>query len=196
MIYGVKFFWLLFFCVFFILQKVIFNLCYVTALFSCFSACLIRTTKRPVPLEHCLFYSGEFYKVCENETFIPQGWKAAKDAHKKKNSSAFGGATGTRSYAGSSASRDGARAQKLEHPNRGKQNKHSGSQNTGNFSGSSGNQNNGGSKNNWGSRRSEASIWLPMINKLSKKSLLPVRRLHCKTYFNIVSLVDSGHIRG
>lgn len=25
------------------------------------------TTKRPVPLEHHLFYSGELYKVCENE---------------------------------------------------------------------------------------------------------------------------------
>lgn len=25
------------------------------------------TTKRPVPLEHPLFYSGELYKVCENE---------------------------------------------------------------------------------------------------------------------------------
>lgn len=143
-------------------------------MFSC--VLFISTTKRPVPLEHCLFYSGEFYKVCENEVFIPQGWKAAKDAYKRKNLSAASGATG--SYAGASAPRDGARAQKREHPNRGKQNKHSVMQNSGNFSGSGWNQNSGGSQNNWGLRRSEVSIWLTLINKLSKKSLLPV----CKFY--------------
>lgn len=143
-------------------------------MFSC--VLFISTTKRPVPLEHCLYYSGEFYKVCENEAFIPQGWKAAKDAYKRKNLSAASGATG--SYAGASSPRDGARAQKREHPNRGKQNKHSGMQNSGNFSGSGWNQKNGGSQNNWGLRRSEVSIWLTLINKLSKKSLLPV----CKFY--------------
>lgn len=62
-------------------------------MFSC--VLFISTTKRPVPLEHCLFYSGEFYKVCENEAFIPQGWKAAKDAYKRKNLSAASGATGS-----------------------------------------------------------------------------------------------------
>ncbi|XP_031255224.1 DExH-box ATP-dependent RNA helicase DExH11 isoform X2 [Pistacia vera] len=131
------------------------------------------TTKRPVPLEHCLFYSGVFYQICENETFIPEGLKTAKDAFKKKNSSSVGGGSG--SYAGFSAGRDGVRSQKQENHNRGKQNKHSGPKNSGNFSGSGWvNHNNGGSQNNWGSRRSEASIWLSLINKLSKKSLLPV----------------------
>ncbi|KAL5748007.1 hypothetical protein ACOSQ2_025304 [Xanthoceras sorbifolium] len=127
---------------------------------------LTGTTKRPVPLEHCIFYSGEFYKVCENEIFLPQGLKAAKDAFKKKNSSAVGG--GAASYAGSSAARDRPGAHKHD-PHRGKQNKHSGVQNSGSFT-----QKNGGNQNNWGSRRSEASIWLSLINKLSKKSLLPV----------------------
>lgn len=134
---------------------------------------VIRTTKRPVPLEHCLFYSGEFYKICESETFIPEGLKTAKDAFKKKNSRAIGGGSG--SYTGSSAGRDGVRSQKQENHNRGKQNKHSGAKSSGNFSGSGWvNQNNGSSQNNRGSRRSEASIWLSLINKLSKKSLLPV----------------------
>ncbi|XVE79464.1 hypothetical protein DITRI_Ditri14bG0060900 [Diplodiscus trichospermus] len=127
------------------------------------------TTKRPVPLEHCLFYSGELYKICESETFIPEGLKAAKDAYKKKNSKAVSGGTG--SYTGSSAVQD-ARGQKHEVSSRGKQNKHSGPQNFGNYSGTGwGNQRNGGGQNSWGSRR---STWLMLIDKLSKKSLLPV----------------------
>ncbi|WCJ20363.1 RNA helicase ATP-dependent SK12/DOB1 protein [Euphorbia peplus] len=122
------------------------------------------TTKRPVPLEHCLFYSGELYKICENETFITQGFKAAKDVHKKKNASAVG--------TGSSAMRDGNQGQKRENPpSHNKQNKHFGSQ----FSGhSGGNQNNGSGQYSWGSRRSEASLWLQLVNNLLKKSLLPV----------------------
>nr|KYP60167.1 Helicase SKI2W [Cajanus cajan] len=71
------------------------------------------TTKRPVPLEHCLFYSGELYKICESETFMPHGLKAAKE-------------------------------------------------------------NNSNGQNNWELRRKDASMWLMLINKLSKKSLLPV----------------------
>ncbi|KAJ9172455.1 hypothetical protein P3X46_015691 [Hevea brasiliensis] len=125
------------------------------------------TAKRPVPLEHCLFFSGELYKICENETFIPQGLKAAKDALKKNSTNTVG--------RGSLAMRDGGYGQKREYSNRSKQNKHSGSQNFGSFSGiSGGNQNNGSGQNNWGSRRSEASQWLQLVNKLSKKSLLPV----------------------
>ncbi|KAL2486377.1 ATP-dependent RNA helicase SKI2 [Abeliophyllum distichum] len=96
---------------------------------------VIWTTKRPVPLEHCLFYSGELYTICENEKIVPQGLKAAKDACKKKNINVAGG---TGSYSGSSAANDS------------------------------------GGGNAWGSRRSEASLWLSLINKLSKKSLLPV----------------------
>ncbi|XP_022752665.1 DExH-box ATP-dependent RNA helicase DExH11 isoform X1 [Durio zibethinus] len=128
------------------------------------------TTKRPVPLEHCLFYSGELYKICESETFMSQGLKAAKDAYKKKNSNAVSGGTGSSS--GFSAVQDGPRGQKREISNRGKQNKHSGPQNLGNYSGTGwGNQRTGGGQNSWGSRR---STWLLLIDKLSKKSLLPV----------------------
>ncbi|XP_059626534.1 DExH-box ATP-dependent RNA helicase DExH11 isoform X2 [Cornus florida] len=131
------------------------------------------TTKRPVPLEHCIFYSGELYKICESEIFMSQGFKAAKDAYKKKNLSTVGRGTGM--YLGSSAAHDGARAQKHDNSMRGKQNKHSGSQNLGNISRAGwGKQNNGGNQSSWGSRRSEASLWLLLINKLEKKSLLPV----------------------
>ncbi|XP_059428943.1 DExH-box ATP-dependent RNA helicase DExH11 isoform X2 [Corylus avellana] len=122
------------------------------------------TMKRPVPLEHCLFFSGELYKICESETFMPQGLKAVKDAFKKKNLAVFGGGMG--SYAGASAAHDARRSQRHEYSNRGKQSMHSGT--------GGGNQYNGSSQNNWGSRRSESSLWLLLINKLSKKSLLPV----------------------
>lgn len=143
---------------------------------------VIRTTKRPVPLEHCIFYSGELYKICESETFLSHGLKAAKDASKKKSLSVVSG-----SHVGASVANDGTRNRKNESFNRSKQNKHSGSQNLGNFSGTSwGNQKNGDGQNNWGSRRSDASLWLLLINRLSKKSLLPVCTLnHFNTYLSV-----------
>lgn len=131
------------------------------------------TTERPVPLEHCLFYSGELYRVCENEKFISQGLKSARDAFKKKSSLSYGASSG--SYAGHSSNREGVRGEKRENFSRGKQNKHSSSQHLGTNTGNGGGfQSNGSSQNNWGARRSEASVWLQLINKLSNKSLLPV----------------------
>ncbi|GMH07384.1 hypothetical protein Nepgr_009224 [Nepenthes gracilis] len=130
------------------------------------------TTKRPVPLEHCLFYAGELYRICENETLIPQGLKAANDAYMKKNSRTVGGGYAT--YSSSSSGSAGARAQNHQNPQQGKQNKHSGPHNFVNLKGSgAGNLNHDG-QNNWGLRRSEASSWFQLINKLSKMSLLPV----------------------
>ena len=42
------------------------------------------TTKRPVPLEHVLYFGGDkdedFYKIGERETFLPLGYKRALDA--------------------------------------------------------------------------------------------------------------------
>ncbi|KAE9591144.1 hypothetical protein Lal_00039818 [Lupinus albus] len=120
------------------------------------------TTKRPVPLEHCLFSSGELYKICENETFLPQGLKAAKDASKKRNLT-VGGGSGPKP--GTSAGHNSAQVQKRENSFRVKQH-------GGNFSGTGrGYQNNGNGQSNW---RAEASMWLMLINNLSKKSLLPV----------------------
>lgn len=123
-----------------------------------------RTTRRPVPLEHCLFFSGELYRICENEKFIELGLKAAKDVHKKKTS--LSGSVG--SNTGQSSARSGPQGEKRENFNRGKPNKHSSSHGMGSF------LSDGSSKSNWGFRRSEVSLWLQLINKLSQKSLLPV----------------------
>nr|GLL30960.1 DExH-box ATP-dependent RNA helicase DExH11 isoform X2 [Ipomoea trifida] len=128
------------------------------------------TTKRPVPLEHCLFYSGELYKVCENEQFVPQGFKAAKDVFKKKNTSSAIGGTGA-FHGSSSAANDRSRGQRRDNFSHGKHPK--GPQTSGNVGSSWGNKNSVG-QNVMGLRRSEASLWLSLINKLSKKSLLPV----------------------
>ncbi|KAK7305341.1 hypothetical protein VNO77_43246 [Canavalia gladiata] len=123
------------------------------------------TTKRPVPLEHCLFYSGELYKICESETFLPQGVKAAKEASKKRNLTAVGG-SGPK--VGISAGHENARVQKRENTSRVKQHGT-------NFYGTGrGYQNNANGQSNWELRRSDASMWLMLVNKLSKKSLLPV----------------------
>lgn len=146
------------------------------------------TTKRPVPLEHCLFYSGELYKTCENEDFMSQGVKAARDAHKKKNSSARSIGTGP------SAANDSSRNPKREIPNRGKQqNKHGGSQSMKTASGTGwGNQTNNSGQNTWGARR---TTWLSLIDKLSKKSLLPVvifcfSKNHCDKSADCLSATD------
>ncbi|XP_077238807.1 RNA helicase, ATP-dependent, SK12/DOB1 protein isoform X2 [Tasmannia lanceolata] len=125
------------------------------------------TLKRPVPLEHCIFYSGELYKICENEAFLPKGLRAAKDAYKKKNSSMVGGFSGT--SLGSAALQSGAQVKQRENFSRGKVQKHSGPLTAGNFSAAG-----GAHQNNWASKRSEASLWLLLINKLAKKSFLPV----------------------
>lgn len=131
-----------------------------------------RTTKRPVPLEHCLFYSGELYKVCENEVFLPHGYKAAKDVHKKKTTSSVSGGTGLRP--GSSTAADKGRGQRRDSSSQAKQHKHSGPQKFGNFGAGWGTQSTGSGQNVMGFRRSESSLWLTLINKLLKKSLLPV----------------------
>ncbi|KAL5983261.1 hypothetical protein ACLOJK_017345 [Asimina triloba] len=124
------------------------------------------TTKRPVPLEHFLFYSGELYKVC-GQDFEPQGVRGAKVAFKKKNSTPVAGSLAASQGSGASLSHSHGRPR--ENLNRGKLQKHSAPQPTGNFS-SAGRSH----QNNWGSRRSEASLWLLLINRLSKLSFLPV----------------------
>lgn len=121
-------------------------------------------------MEHCIFYAGELHKICESETFLPQGMKTAKDTNKKKHLSTGGGGSGS-----PSASHDGAQVQRHDNPGQSKQIKNSGSQIFGNFHGTGGgNHSSNGNQSIWGSRRSEASLWLLLINKLSKNSLLPV----------------------
>eukprot|EP00963_Diacronema_lutheri_P011905 scaffold1501_cov352-Pavlova_lutheri.AAC.48 len=43
------------------------------------------TQKRPVPLEHLLYYAGDLFKICEHEQFLPEGYRQAKAAYKEKN---------------------------------------------------------------------------------------------------------------
>lgn len=50
-----------------------------------------------MPLEHCLYYAGELYKICEQSTFLPEGVREAHKAHLAKTTrlttgSASGGA--------------------------------------------------------------------------------------------------------
>ncbi|KAL8159337.1 hypothetical protein V2J09_000874 [Rumex salicifolius] len=134
--------------------------------------CVTVTTKRPVPLEHYLFYSGELFKICDNEVFLPPGVKAAKDAYKKKNSNIIG--SGSMTYSGSSSGFGGARNQSREHSQRGRQNKHSGSHNVGNLNWASSTNLKSGGQNSSGFRRSDSTSWTQLINKLLKMSLLPV----------------------
>ncbi|UPR01051.1 ATP-dependent RNA helicase [Chloropicon primus] len=41
------------------------------------------TMKRPVPLEHSVYYKEELYKVCEGPSFNPAGYKKLSSAHKE-----------------------------------------------------------------------------------------------------------------
>ncbi|CAL9777952.1 unnamed protein product [Musa acuminata subsp. burmannicoides] len=125
------------------------------------------TTKRPVPLEHCLFYSGELYKVCESDTFLPQGFRAVKDVYKRKKSSAGMGQSGTK--VGVPFAQAGSQSRQHDSSSRGKIQKHSGHQITHSSYGTS-----GMNHSHSGLRRSESSLWLLLVNKLSKNSLLPV----------------------
>ncbi|CAM6105247.1 unnamed protein product [Calypogeia fissa] len=112
------------------------------------------TTRRPVPLEHCLYYSGELYKICSMENFLPQGIKEARDAHNAKTSSKSGG--------GTSQGRGG--------PGRG--NHSHGQKAVGGKGGSQGGI--GFQKSGSGAWRSETSQWYSFVNYLLKKGLLPV----------------------
>lgn len=133
---------------------------------------LLRTSKRPVPLEHCLFFSGELYKICEDE-FLPQGFKAVKEVYKKRKSNAVGSPSGVKHVA--SHFHGGGQPRQLDSSNRGRSQKHSGHQSSQNSLNTSGNQHTSGL------RRSESSLWLSLINKLSKNAQLPVRSLLFKS---------------
>ncbi|XP_062218251.1 DExH-box ATP-dependent RNA helicase DExH11 isoform X2 [Phragmites australis] len=123
------------------------------------------TNKRPVPLEHCLFYSGEVYKICERDTFITQGFREAKDAFKKKNSNKLGVKPGPKS--GTPAVRAGIQGRNPDASNRGRDQKYPKHHNAN--SGAAAVQ-----QSSSGPKRSESSFWMPLVNNLLKKSLVPV----------------------
>jgi hypothetical protein len=51
------------------------------------------THRRPVPLQHALYYNNELYTICTKEVFNSDGIRAATAAYKKKNE--VGPVTGT-----------------------------------------------------------------------------------------------------
>lgn len=126
-----------------------------------------RTLKRPIPLEHCIFYSGEFHKICQNEVFLPKGIQAAKDAFKKKNSR-IGGAGPSTSYA-SSQGRGQIKQNEQFSKGRGRSQKHHVPQNAHGIQGTSGTFQ--GNRGTWGS---QSTSWLLLIKKLTNMSLSPV----------------------
>ncbi|KAG2484118.1 hypothetical protein HYH03_017069 [Edaphochlamys debaryana] len=52
------------------------------------------TMKRPVPLEHSLYYGGEIYPICSREVFNPDGVRKALTAHKARNAPPSSGGGG------------------------------------------------------------------------------------------------------
>lgn len=101
---------------------------------------------------------------------MPQGWRGAKDAYKRKNASKAGGSSGAN--VGAAAPHGTTQNRQREFSNKGKAQKHSGPQATSNQTGTGGAQ-----QNNWVSRRQESTLWLLLVNRLQKKSLLPVRKI-------------------
>ncbi|KAJ1277977.1 hypothetical protein BS78_04G044500 [Paspalum vaginatum] len=122
------------------------------------------TNKRPVPLEHCLFYSGEVYKICERDTFLTQGFREAKDTFKRKNSNKLGVKTGPKT--GTPAAHAGTQGKNPDTSNRGRDQKYPKHHNA--KSGPTALHQSSGPK------RSESSFWMPLVNNLLKKSLVPV----------------------
>ena len=134
-----------------------------------------RTNKRPVPLEHCLFYSGEVYKICERDMFLTQGFKEAKDAFKKKNLNKFGVKSGPKS--GTPAVRAGTQGKNPDTSNKGRDQKYPKHHNSN--SGAATVQ-----QSSSGPKRFETLFWMPLVNNLLKKSLVPV----CEIIAFVISL--------
>ena len=144
-----------------------------------------RTNKRPVPLEHCLFYSGEVYKICERDTFLTQGFREAKDAFKKKNSNKLGVKPGPKSgtpavRAGIQGKNAGIQGKNPDTSNRGRDQKYTKHHNANSGAAAV-------SQSYSGPKRSESSVWMPLVNNLLKKSLVPV----CENNFCDFSILQS-----
>jgi antiviral helicase SKI2 len=124
-----------------------------------------RTNKRPVPLEHCLFYSGEVYKICERDTFLTRGFREANDYFKNKNSNKLGGKSGPKSGAPVVCAETQGKIPDTS--NRGRDQKYPKHHNA-----------------NSGSAAKDSLFWMPLVNNLLKKSLVPV----CERITSVISL--------
>uniref|UniRef100_A0A0D3F103 DExH-box ATP-dependent RNA helicase DExH11 n=1 Tax=Oryza barthii TaxID=65489 RepID=A0A0D3F103_9ORYZ len=123
------------------------------------------TNKRPVPLEHCLFYSGEVFKICEKDAFLTQGYREAKEVFKKKNSSKLGMKPGSKP--GTTAVRAGTQGRNPDTSSRDRDQKNPKPHHASSSAAAV-------QQSTSGPRRSESSFWMPLINNLLKKSLVPV----------------------
>lgn len=146
-----------------------------------FVLCSLRTMRRPVPLEHCLYYGGELYKICEQSTFLPEGVKEAHKAHHAKTtklSTSSGGAGGGQGRGGGGQGRGGgggisgrgAGIQGRGGDNQGRGGGRKGPTSKQVAQGTIQTAMRGGGSG-W---RSETSQWYTLVNNLNKKGLLPV----------------------
>ncbi|KAJ7561237.1 hypothetical protein O6H91_03G020200 [Diphasiastrum complanatum] len=141
-----------------------------------------ETSQRPVPLEHCLYYFGELFKICENEKFLPEGVKAAKDAYLlktalKKGPSPSRGGSSAQGHGASSQGRGrggAAQTHDMSNQGRGRGGKRSVPQGSKGSGGKSLQAFDSSGQHGGGAWRSETSQWYSLVQNLSKKGLLPV----------------------
>lgn len=121
------------------------------------------TIQRPVPLEHCLYYSGELYRICDNDNFLPQGVKEARDAFNSKNTPKVGVSSG-QAGASSIAGRGGPGGRGWTSGKGTPGQKGSGQLGAAPFV-------QRGVSGGW---KSETAQWYSLVKNLSKRGLLPV----------------------
>ena len=145
------------------------------------------TTKRPVPLEHCIYFGGDkekdFYKVGEREAFLPTGYKIAADAYKKKQLGSKATASGA-PVANKQITGRGGRS--TVQPGRG-----------GRAGGRGGTQNvSGGAPRTSGpSAGKDKNMWVELIRNLERRELLPMvifafSKKRCDTLVDSLTSMD------
>lgn len=125
------------------------------------------TTRRPVPLEHSMYYGGQFYTICTAEKYDPTGYKRAKDAQNKKTAAPQ---TKAEAKAALPTGRGdgGGRGGRGGGPGRGPARSHRPSGAPGGVGSG------GGGASGAPQLRSEKSQWNQLIADLKKKDLLPM----------------------
>lgn len=147
------------------------------------------TKKRPVPLEHCIYFGGDkekdFYKVGEHEAFLPSGYKIASEAFKKKQLGTKA-ATGTPANAQAAKQVAGRGGRGVTQPGRGgRAGGRSGTPNVSAGRGSSSGPNAGRDKN----------MWVELIRNLERRDLLPMvifafSKKRCDTLVDSLTSMD------
>ena len=131
------------------------------------------TNKRPVPLEHVLYFGGDknadFHKVGERETFLPAGYKSAVDALNNRKKKDTGGGGGPAAGQGRGAGRGLGRGASKPTGNSG--NKHPGRGGGFGGRGASGGASGGASS---GARGRDKNAWVELIRALERRELLPM----------------------